>query len=100
TRTGKFAEYDSLRMYYVGFGGNYNTTTRFRKYHGDGRKEIIHDLAGKDHLLKPNHVYKIRIRMENDKVEFWVDDEFFFSYTDPDPLMEGYFGFRSTWSRH
>jgi len=34
TRKGKFADYDSLSLYYVGMGGNKNTTTRFRKYNG------------------------------------------------------------------
>ncbi|KAI9459589.1 hypothetical protein F5148DRAFT_1287118 [Russula earlei] len=29
-RKGAFNEYDSLSMYYIGMGGNYNTTTRFR----------------------------------------------------------------------
>jgi hypothetical protein len=32
TRKGTFEEYDSLRMFYVGMGGNTNTTTRFRRY--------------------------------------------------------------------
>lgn len=100
TRRGKFGEYDSLRMYYVGFGGNYNTTTRFRKYHGDGRKELIYDLDDEAHLLQANHVYDIRIRVENGNVQFWVDNELFFDYIDSEPLTGGYFGFRSTWSRH
>src|SRR5436190_1822554 len=29
-RSGAFAEYNDLRTYYVGVGGNSNTTTRFR----------------------------------------------------------------------
>ena len=34
TRTGVFSEYDPLLLYYVGLGGNDNSTTRFRKYTG------------------------------------------------------------------
>ena len=30
-RTGKFSDYDSLETYYVGCGGNENSTTRFRR---------------------------------------------------------------------
>ena len=34
-RSGKFADYNPLKCYYVGLGGNTNTTTRFRRYVGD-----------------------------------------------------------------
>jgi hypothetical protein len=34
-RLGRFADYNELRAYYVGQGGNTNTTTRFRRYVGD-----------------------------------------------------------------
>jgi hypothetical protein len=33
-RSGAFADYDQLQTYYVGQGGNANTTTRFRRYVG------------------------------------------------------------------
>ncbi|MDN3669529.1 DUF6250 domain-containing protein [Echinicola jeungdonensis] len=100
TRSGSFKEYDSLSMYYVGFGGNYNSTTRFRKYHGDGEKPLLFDLRDKAHLLQPNHVYDIKIKVDDGLVSYWVDDNLFFQYQDENPLEEGYFGFRSTWSRH
>lgn len=100
TRTGKFEEYDSLSMYYVGFGGNYNGTTRFREYQGNGEKTLLFDLDDEAHLLKPNHWYTITIKVEDGVVSYWVDGEKFFEYTDETPLEEGYFGFRSTWSRH
>ena len=35
TRSGAFADYNDLLTYYVGLGGNRNTTTRFRRYIGD-----------------------------------------------------------------
>ncbi len=99
TRSGSFKEYDSLSMYYVGFGGNYNSTTRFRKYYGDGEKPLLFDLRDKAHLLKPNHVYDIKIKVQDGLISYWVDGDLFFQYQDESPLQEGYFGFRSTWSR-
>jgi hypothetical protein len=33
-RSGKFSDYDQLKCYYVGLGGNENTTTRFRRMLG------------------------------------------------------------------
>ncbi|GGZ34462.1 hypothetical protein GCM10007049_29800 [Echinicola pacifica] len=100
TRQGKFDEYDSLQMYYIGFGGNYNKTTRFRKYQGTGEKTLLFDLEDKEHLLAPNHWYTITIRVKDGLITFQVDGETFFSYQDEQVLKEGYFGFRSTWSRH
>ena len=33
-RNGEFKNYNTLDLYYVGYGGNDNGTTRFREYHG------------------------------------------------------------------
>ncbi|HYC71212.1 MAG TPA: DUF6250 domain-containing protein [Opitutaceae bacterium] len=97
-RTGKFEDYDSLRTYYVGMGGNTNTTTRFRRYAGDGTKPLLpgHDLQEKKHLLQANRAYRIEIRVGADgTVEYRRDGELFFSWRDPDPLREGWFGIRT-----
>lgn len=99
TRNGKFASYDNLRLYYVGMGGNTNKTNRFRKYYGDGRKPVIREYLDAAHLLRANKTYHIKILAGDGATSYWVDDECYFSYADPDPLREGYFGFRSTWSR-
>ena len=41
-RDGAFASYDTLRCYYVGLGGNANTTTRFRRYVGErGNRPLL-----------------------------------------------------------
>lgn len=37
-RSGRFAGYDGLATYYVGFGANANTTTRLRHYTGSERR--------------------------------------------------------------
>lgn len=100
TRNGKFEAYDSLSLYYVGFGGNTNSTTRFRKYHGNGQKPVLKEYFDAGHLLKANHTYHIVITVANGRTTFSVDGEVFFDYTDPAPLWGGWFGFRSTAARH
>lgn len=99
TRKGTFNEYDSLSMYYVGFGGNYNTTTRFRKYTTKGDKQILGEYKDAAHLLQANKTYNIEIIQLNGLIQFVVDGELFFSYLDKEPLTYGYFAFRSTRSR-
>ena len=39
SRNGVFKNCYSLRQYYLGYGGNYNSTTRFRRYPGDEVKD-------------------------------------------------------------
>lgn len=100
TRNGVFEEYDSLLMYYVGMGGNYNSTTRFRKYTGDGQKVLHSDLRNKEYLLQPNKEYAITTVVSDSSTSFFVNDKKIFSFQDPRPLKDGYFGFRTTESRH
>lgn len=97
-RTGVFEEYDALRTYYVGMGGNSNRTTRFRRYAGDGTKPLLpqHDLSDRRFLLDPNKTYRIRIVSLADRIEFWSDDVRVFAFTDPEPLTSGWFAFRTT----
>lgn len=99
TRSGLFHEYDSLLQYYFGFGGNTNTTTRFRKYTGDGNRVLIHDHSDKKYLLEANKLYTIEIIVFKGTTKVNIDKEQFASYNDPEPLREGYFGFRTTESR-
>ena len=99
TRNGAFAQYDSLQLYYVGMGGNTNSTTRFRKYDGSGNKPLLSEFTDADHLLKPNRKYRISILLKDNVTSYWVDGECYFTYRDPNPLREGYFGFRSVHSR-
>jgi hypothetical protein len=95
TRSGTFKEYDSLRLYYAGIGGNTNSTTRFRKYQGSGERTLLFDLQDKKHLLEPNKTYLIQIVIYNGTTKVYVDGEQYFSFTDDEPLTEGYFGFRT-----
>lgn len=99
TRNGVFEAYDSLQLYYVGVGGNTNTTTRFRKYHGNGQKPLLQEYLDKTHLLQPNKTYHIQTMVYNGTTHFIIDGIPYFTYKDTAPLTSGYFGFRSTWSR-
>ncbi|OUJ72706.1 DUF6250 domain-containing protein [Hymenobacter crusticola] len=99
TRSGKLEEYDNLRLYYVGMGGNTNSTTRFRKYPGNGERTLLQEYSDAVHLLQPNKEYKIKTIVQNGTTSFWVDGKCFFTYKDPAPLPTGYFGIRSTKSR-
>ncbi len=96
-RSGKFADYDSLLTYYVGYGGNTNSTTRFRRYDGTVARPLLpeHDLRGKKFLLEPNHPYHLRFVARDGAAEFWRDGEKIFSFRDPAPLTGGWFGFRT-----
>ncbi|UYQ93637.1 DUF6250 domain-containing protein [Chitinophaga horti] len=98
TRNGVFEAYDSLRMFYVGMGGNYNSTTRFRLYEGDGRKTLLQEKNDSAHLLQADVTYHIRIIVQKDSTSCWVNGERLFHYKDKNIPTKGHFGFRSTWS--
>lgn len=95
-RDGQLDSYNSLQLYYVGMGGNSNTTTRFRKYDGKGNRALLGEYSDSTHLLKPNQKYHIDLVVENGEVSFWVNHLKYFSFKDPEVLQQGYFGFRST----
>ncbi|HVU35976.1 MAG TPA: DUF6250 domain-containing protein [Opitutaceae bacterium] len=95
-RSGRFTDYDSLQTYYVGMGGNTNSTTRFRRY-GHGTKPLLPQYDRRDSavLLQPNHTYHIRVVMRDGKAEYWRDGVNVFTYADPHPLTSGWFAFRT-----
>ena len=98
TRDGTFKQYDNLRLYYAGIGGNSNTTTRLRKYDG-GERTLLSDLGEQRYLLEPNREYTIQIAVYKGCTRLLVDGVTYFSYRDPAPLTAGYFGLRTTHSR-
>ncbi len=100
TRIGTFSQYDDLSMYYFGIGGNRNKTTRFRKYLGTGERKLLKEFTAPDYLLKPNKTYVIETVVYNGTTTVYVNDVEYFSFSDPQPLEQGYFGFRTTQSRH
>jgi len=100
-RTGAFGDYDALQLYYVGCGGNANTTTRFRRYLGTGARPLLpeHDLAGASCLLRGNTTYRITLVAAGGRAQYFRDGRRFFDYVDPQPLARGWFGFRTVHSR-
>lgn len=101
-RSGRFSDYDGLLTYYVGYGGNNNSTTRFRRYDGTGARPLApeHDLRSPEFLLKPDHRYRIELRaLAGGRVQFLRDGEVIFDVVDPQPLTRGWFGFRTVNSR-
>ncbi len=99
TRKGGFREYDSLRMYYVGMGGNYNSTSRMRRYDGKGTLQVVGEFTDSAHLLKANKTYHLAIVVKGGTSTFYVDGVRYFSFKDERPLTEGWFAIRSTRSR-
>lgn len=106
-RSGRFVESYRLQCYYLGFGGNSNTTTRFRRYDGDTlavtvadrRPPVLVEYTDSAHLLRPNHWYDVRIEMTADgRTRYYIDDELLVDYIDPTPLLHGWFAIRTTWS--
>ncbi|MCX6237081.1 MAG: DUF6250 domain-containing protein [Bacteroidia bacterium] len=103
-RNGVFGKYYSLTMYYVGYGGNSNTTTRFRRYNGDYqsflnktmRPDIIKEYTDTAHLIKPNCWNRIEIIAVQNKVKYIFNNELLFDYNDLQPYKKGYFGIRTT----
>lgn len=106
-RQGEFLKCYSLQLYYLGYGGNYNSTTRFRRYDGNQagvsdaaqRPGILKEYTDQAHLLKANKWYHIRLVNKGNRVQYYIDGERLVDFNDPRPLAEGWFGFRTTLSR-
>ena len=106
-RNGVFPHYYSLNLYYAGYGGNTNTTSRFRKYKGTyetfansgERPPILKEYTDADHLLKADVWYDIHIEMNEDRVRFYVNDNLLFDLKDEASYTRGYFGLRTVKSK-
>ena len=100
-RSGKFADYNQLRAYYVGQGGNTNTTTRFRRDIGDPDLRPLlpeHDLASAEVLLKANVTQKIQLVANRGRIQYYNDGKLIFDFQDRAPYTRGHFGLRTTFS--
>lgn len=98
-RNGKFSNYNGLDLMYVGFGGNHNTTTRFRRYYSeycgsDGNKPVIGEYTDPSHLLSPNRWYHVSIEVAGGMTAWSLDGDELFSYDLPESFGDGYFAFR------
>lgn len=97
-RSGKFSDYDRLRCYYVGLGGNANTTTRFRRYLGEqGNRPLRpeHDLTAPEFHLRANAAQTIGLIAAGSVIEYFRDGRRLFACDDPAPYTRGWFAFRT-----
>lgn len=100
-RSGAFADYNQLRTYYVGQGGNSNTTTRFRRYIGSADTRPLlpeHDLKDASVLLKPNAPQLIQLVAMGKRIQYYRDGRLLFDFNDAAPYTRGHFAFRTTQS--
>ena len=98
-RSGRFSDYNQLRAYYVGHGGNSNTTTRFRRYIGDAAERPLlpeHDLWRAETLLQPNRWQTVKLVASGGRIQYYRDGRLIFDYRDPAPYTRGHYGFRTT----
>ena len=101
TRTGRFEAYNDLRTYYVGLGGNRNTTTRFRRYIGDPVQRPLlpeHDLSKPGTLLVANRSQRITLLANGSHIEYRRNDRALFTLEDAAPYTFGWFALRTTHS--
>jgi hypothetical protein len=100
-RQGRFAAYNDLHTYYVGLGGNRNTTSRFRRYIGDAEHRPLrpqHDLSSPEVLLVPNQKQTITLIADRNTIEYKRDGRTLFRLSDPAPYTHGWFALRTTQS--
>ena len=100
-RGGIFARYNSLDLLYVGYGGDENSTTRFRRYYGqrfgapaDEVKPLIGEYTDAGHLLVANRPLRIEIAVTGDRTSYSVNGEELFSRKLAPGEGDGYFGLR------
>jgi rhamnogalacturonan endolyase len=104
---GSFANYNPLDLYYLGFGGNSNATTRGRKYFNNTKPILVEYNAQPNLLNGANSTYRIRLVQNEGVVEYWIDQndgngiQKLWSYDDNNDsdgngsaYTEGYFGIR------
>jgi len=89
-------------MYYVGLGGNGNTTTRFRRYIGDAVERPLlpeNDLSLAQHPEKgivANQTQTVTLIADGSLVQYWRDGEKIFEMLDVQPYTRGWFAIRTT----
>jgi hypothetical protein len=115
-RSGRFAGYDTLPAYYVGFGANANTTTRLRHYDGSQRRLLTGFADGpiaepgerpmtRETRLQAGKPLSVEIVSRhptaNDPVHLrWrADSNELFTRADANPRLQGHFALRTTASR-
>jgi len=100
-RSGNMRKYDPMRLYYIGYGANDNSTTRFRRYPGDGTRPLLpeYDVKEVEFMNVPNKYTNIKIFNLDDKVMVYANDKLLYRIEDETMFKSGRFGFR-TWKSH
>lgn len=100
-RSGRFEDYDDLVLYYVGQGGNSNSTTRFRRYTGRaGDRPLLpeNDRRLPADMLVGNVWQMVTLAAVGSRIRYWRDNRLLFDFDDPAPLTAGHFALRTTQS--
>ncbi|KPH66108.1 MULTISPECIES: DUF6250 domain-containing protein [unclassified Novosphingobium] len=98
-RSGAFADYDTLKTYYVGIGGNRNTTTRMRRYVGEpGNRPLRpeHDRTDPAARLVANRWVPMRLAADGVTVTVDFGGKRLFTMADTAPYSRGWFALRTT----
>lgn len=100
-RNGIFQHYKTLNLFYVGYGGNHNSTTRFRQYFGTKAdtndavaRPVIKEYTDKAHLLLPDKWYHIRICVKKGITTYRINGEELFRLPIKAHEGDGHFGLR------
>lgn len=100
-RNGIFKHYKTLNLFYVGYGGNHNSTTRFRKYFAKGAdvaddtaRPVIKEYTDASHLLFPNKWYHIKIRVRKGVTTYSINGKELFRSAVGKGECDGHFGLR------
>lgn len=114
-RDASLASYNPLRLYYVGFGANSNTSSRLRRYDGSADRTqltgyatpasaVAEDRAGaltpatQLHAKQPVQVRIVSRRAtpaDPLTLQWWAEGVLVFAYADPQPYLRGWFGLRT-----
>lgn len=98
-RDGVLESYDSMHAWYVGMGGNGNTTTRFRHYDGLGARRLLGEHLERQYLLEAGRRYQIAVEVTPRGTRYQVDGTTVFEQPLAALPAAGYFGWRQVWSR-
>ena len=100
-RNGFFPNYKTLKLFYVGYGGNDNTTTRFREYKSGKSNDndkivrpILKEYTDTEHLLKPDRWFHIVIRVHQGITTYSINGEELFRHPLKEGQGDGNFGLR------
>lgn len=100
-RGGDMRKYDPMQLYYIGYGANDNTTTRYRRYPGDGTRPLLpeYDVTEQAFMNTPNVATNIKIISLDDAILVYSNNTLLYQINDPQQFKAGMFGFR-TWKSH